>query len=114
MPLSPKIAVWLTQQGHNALHASQCELARASDATIMQQARRERRILITADLDFPRLFALTHAEDPGLILLRGGNYTEAETSALVHRVLQTIPLSELTRSLVVIDHTRIRKIALPF
>jgi predicted nuclease of predicted toxin-antitoxin system len=37
------------------------------------------RVIITADLDFPRLLAVLGSTSPGLILLRGGNYTEAES-----------------------------------
>ena len=32
--------------------------------------------VITADLDFPRLLARPGSTGPGLILLRGGNYSE--------------------------------------
>jgi predicted nuclease of predicted toxin-antitoxin system len=39
-------------------------------------ARREQRVVITADLDFPRMLALSAAEGPGLILFRGGNYSD--------------------------------------
>lgn len=58
MPLSPKLAVWLMQQGHDAVHALELGLARASDTEILERARRAQRMVVTADLDYPRLLAL--------------------------------------------------------
>ena len=71
------------------------------------------RVVITADLDFPRLFALMGAGDPGLILLRGGNYSESESLECVRRVLAAVPEEELPRSIVVVDPERIRRRWLP-
>jgi predicted nuclease of predicted toxin-antitoxin system len=39
MPLSPGLAVWLAQQGHDAGHAGELGLAQASDEAILQRAR---------------------------------------------------------------------------
>lgn len=59
---------------------------------------------ITADLDFPRLLATLGVEGPGLILLRGGNYSEIESLDLdcVRRVLMAVAQDELARSIVVV------------
>jgi predicted nuclease of predicted toxin-antitoxin system len=78
MLLSPALADWLVTQGHDAVHASNAGLARAADSTILERARREQRVVITADLDYSRLLALTKAEQPGVILFRGGEYSERE------------------------------------
>jgi len=58
MPLSPELARWLRTSGHDAQHASQRSLDRAADSDIISVAARELRIVITADLDFPRLLAM--------------------------------------------------------
>jgi len=70
---------------------------------------------ITADLDFPRLLATLGVEGPGLILLRGGNYSEIESLDLdcVRRVLMAVAQDELARSIVVVDRERIRRRWLP-
>jgi predicted nuclease of predicted toxin-antitoxin system len=39
MPLSPTLAGWLVQQGHDAIYASQVGLDRASDITIVEHAQ---------------------------------------------------------------------------
>lgn len=113
MPLSPKLAVWLMQQGHDAVHALKLGLARASDTEILERARREQRMVVTADLDYPRLLALAQAEGPSLILFRGGNYSEQEAVDRLRRTLETIPNEELPNSIVVIEKERIRRRRLP-
>ena len=113
MPLSPGVARWLRTQGHAADHASEMGLGRASDTEILSSAIQQTRVVITADLDFPRLLALEEAGGPGLILLRGGNFTEVESRNRVARVLAAIPIDELPRCIVVVDQERIRRRRLP-
>ncbi len=113
MPLSPALAEWLNAQGHDAIHASTSDLSRAPDSEILSRAIAEGRVVVTADLDFPRLLAAVRETGPGLILLRGGNYSDAEARECVRRVLVIIDESELSRSLIVVDKHRIRKRILP-
>jgi len=72
MPLSPALARWLIDEGHNAVHASDIGMAKAADAEILSRARQEARTVITADLDYARVLALARAGVPSLILFRGG------------------------------------------
>jgi predicted nuclease of predicted toxin-antitoxin system len=67
MPLSPSLAAWLTDQGHDAVHAASLELQRATDVAITTRAKQEARTVITIDLDYPRLLALAQATGPSLI-----------------------------------------------
>jgi predicted nuclease of predicted toxin-antitoxin system len=113
MPLSPELAAWVVQQGHDAIHASHVGLDRSADSVILDRARNEQRVVVTADLDYPRLLALARAEGPGLILFRGGNYSEQESVERLARVFETVPLEELPTSLVVIEKGRIRRRRLP-
>jgi predicted nuclease of predicted toxin-antitoxin system len=86
---------------------------RTPDSEILQSAARTGRVVITADLDFPRLLAALGSTGPGLILLRGGNYSEAESRDCVRRVLISLAPTELSRSIVVVDRERIRRRWLP-
>jgi predicted nuclease of predicted toxin-antitoxin system len=70
-------------------------------------------VVITADLDFPRLLAKLGSAGPRLILLRGGNYRESQSRDCVRRVLVSIAHQELPRSIVVVDSERIRRRWLP-
>jgi predicted nuclease of predicted toxin-antitoxin system len=58
MPLSPDLAAWLREQGHDAVHTVALQLDRAPDVEILGRANLEGRTVITADLDYPRLLAL--------------------------------------------------------
>lgn len=113
MPLSPGLARWLTQKGHDAVHAFSLGLDRAPDTIILERARQEGRVVITADLDYPRLLALTHAEGPGLILFRGGRYGESEVIKRLERVLKRFSGDVLAKSIVVVEKNRIRYRSLP-
>lgn len=113
MPLSPRLAEWLRTKGHDAIHALSAGLGKASDIELLKRARDEQRIIITADLDYPRLLAQMHAKSPSLILFRGGNYSEHEVVERLTRALETVPLQEISNSIVVIEKARIRRRSLP-
>ena len=113
MPLSPELAQWLRGEGHDAVHANDLSMHRTPDSEILRFATRDGRVVVTADLDFPRLLAAVGSAGPGLILLRGGNYSEAESRDCLRRVLMSIVQDELPRSIVVVDRERIRRRWLP-
>ena len=113
MPLSPGLADWLRQEGHDAIHAGDIGMHRASDTEILERAKREGRTLVTADLDHPRLLALAQATEPSLVLFRNGDWSEADVVRRMKDVLDALPESELRTSIVVVDHTSIRRRRLP-
>ena len=113
MPVSPLLLHMLQSYGHEGVHAYQIGKDRASDSELLEIARRESRIVITADLDFTRLLALSLAEGPGLVLFRGGNYSDSEMCNLLERLLKTVRPEVMERSVCVVDKSRIRITHLP-
>jgi predicted nuclease of predicted toxin-antitoxin system len=113
MPVSSSLVDVLRAHGHEGVHAHGLGLDRATDRELLAIARRENRIVITADLDFPRLLALSSAEGPGLVLYRGGNYSDAEMRDLLDRGLTEVPPEILEPSVCVVDRKRIRFTRLP-
>ena len=113
MPLSPGLASWLAQEGHDAIHAAQASLQRAADDEIIEWARSELRIIVTADLDYPRLLAMDRLISPGLILFRGGDFSEAECIARLGRALAGFSSEDLAHSVIVVERHRIRRRRLP-
>jgi predicted nuclease of predicted toxin-antitoxin system len=87
MPLSPGLAQWLSDQGHDAVHAGNLGLQRAQDSDIIARARQGSRTVVTADLDYPRLLALARTIEPSLILFRHSNWSEADVVARLSEVL---------------------------
>lgn len=88
-------------------------MSTSPDAEILQAATHTGRVAITADLDFPRLLAQLGSAGPGLILPRGGNYSEAESRDCVRRVLMSVAQAELPKSIGVVDREKIRQRWLP-
>ncbi len=113
MPITPKAVAHLQAAGHDAVHASSIGLSGVSDSDVIEVARRDQRVIITADLDYPRLLALARAEGPGIILFRGGSYSDNEMLALLDRVLARAWTLDLERSITVVDRTRMRRRPLP-
>ena len=113
MPVTPDAGPHLRAAGHDAIHAVDLGLARSSDDELLTVARRGERVIITADLDYPRLIALQQADRPGIILFRGGAYSDREMLALLDRVLARASTLGLEHSIVVVDRKRIRRRALP-
>jgi predicted nuclease of predicted toxin-antitoxin system len=83
------------------------------DSSLVALAISEERVLITADLDYPRLIALSNLDRPALILFRAGNITDNQMLALLQRVLREVESSLLERSISVVDEYSIRVASLP-
>jgi predicted nuclease of predicted toxin-antitoxin system len=113
MPVSALLLDVLHAYGHEGVHAHQIGKDRAPDIELLNIARREDRIIITADLDFPKLLALSLSEGPGIILFRGGNYSDVEMCELLERVLKRVPTEVMENSICVVDKKRIRITRLP-
>ena len=113
MPVSSMLLEVLDVHGHEGVHAYQIGKDRAPDTELLEIAHLEDRIVITADLDFPRLLALSLAEGPGVILFRGGNYSDSEMCDLLERVLNEVSSEILENSICVVDRSRIRFTRLP-
>lgn len=113
MPLSPALSHWLTEIGHDAVHASAIGLHDASDIEIIDRARLETRTVVTADLDYPRLIATAGSDNPSLILFRGGDWTEAAVRTRLAEVLSVLAADDIQGSIITIDRDRVRRRRLP-
>jgi len=113
MPLSPMLVPWLVGRGHDAVHASAVGLSTASDVAIIARAREESRVIITADLDFPQLLALSGASAPGVVLFRGGSFSAAEVRGLLEKLLRAPESDELEGAITVVERHRLRTTRLP-
>jgi predicted nuclease of predicted toxin-antitoxin system len=113
MPLPPALAAWLRGQGHDAAHALDLGLDRAPDTEIIARAATDKRTVITADLDYPRLLALSHVTGPSLVLFRGGDWGENAVIERMNDILRGLNVEEIEQSILVVDPDRIRRRRLP-
>ncbi len=113
MPVSSLLLKVLHTYGHQGVHANQIGKDRAPDIELLNFARSDGRVIITADLDFPRLLALSLADGPGIILFRGGNYSDIEMCDLLETVLRIVSVEILQSSICVVDKKRVRITRLP-
>lgn len=73
MGISPRTVNWLKNRGYDAVHLIEEGLERLPDDEILVKARNEGRILLTVDLDFGYLLAVSGEQLPSVILFRLGN-----------------------------------------
>lgn len=68
---------------------------------------------MTADLDFPRLLALSRACHPSVILFRGGEWSNAEVIARADLLIGAFSPDRFEKAFITIDHARVRYRKLP-
>jgi predicted nuclease of predicted toxin-antitoxin system len=86
MGISTRTVVWLRSSGHDAVHLSEENLQRLDDEEVLAKARTEGRILLTMDLDFGYLLAVSQEQVPSVVLFR----LENESSEVVNRCLMEV------------------------
>src|SRR5712691_2127109 len=94
MGVDVRIAEWLRRHGHDAVHLREEGLHRAPDEQVLGKALAENRIVITFDLDFGDLAALTHDRPARVILLRLEN---ARTPHVIERLAAVLAASASAR-----------------
>ena len=89
------------------------DVGRAPDVEIIARGLLDSRTIVTADLDYPRLLAITQATAPSLILFRDGEWSEADVRERFGDVLAALNEDEIRDSVVVVERDRIRRRRLP-
>ncbi len=113
MNLTPNWLAWLAPQGFDAVHWESVSARNASDEAIMNWARDESRVVVTNDLDFGHILALTHANGPSVVLIRGPKVLPSQIGDAVVECLKTYQHELEQGALIVIDHQRQRVRVLP-
>jgi predicted nuclease of predicted toxin-antitoxin system len=70
MGISGKTISWLRDSGYDAVHLREFGLQRATDPYIMKMAAQDDRVLLTMDLDFGYLLAVSKRRTPSVIIFR--------------------------------------------
>ena len=113
MGVDIRVAEWLRNNGHDAKHLREEGLHRMPNGEIFTKAIRENRIIITFDLDFGEIVALSKGKKTSVILFRLHN---TRTSHLIRRlstVLKDTDKALEEGAVVVVEESRHRVRCLP-
>jgi predicted nuclease of predicted toxin-antitoxin system len=113
MGVDLRIVQWLREQAHDVTHLREEGMHRAPNGEIFEKAVAEDRVVLTFDLDFGEIAALTKARKASIILFRLHN---TRTSHVIARLAAVLPdcADALTKgAVVVVEEARHRVRFLP-
>lgn len=87
MGVPGSVIVQLRQRGHDAVHLREQDMQRLPEDEIFQKAIAENRILLTFDLDFGEIVALSGKENVGIVVFRLRNTRANHVPARLEKVL---------------------------
>jgi predicted nuclease of predicted toxin-antitoxin system len=70
MGISQSTIKWLLREGHDAIHIRDLNMNSAPDEVIIETARQKGCTVITCDLDFGDIMAVTGDVSPGIIYIQ--------------------------------------------
>lgn len=114
--LSPLLAEGLRVAGHDAVHVRDLGMRAAPDPEVLERARSEVRVLVSADTDFGALLARSGATGPSFILIRRlVGRRAADQSAVIQANLPQMAEDLEAGAVVVLgdDWLRLRRLPLP-
>ncbi len=89
--ISPKTVGDLQKQGYEIMRSSEVLPANAPDINILEFARTQNWVVLTQDLDFSMLVALSRYSQPSLITLR---LSSAKPDIVTQKLLDVLPQIE--------------------
>lgn len=114
--LSPLLAENLKAAGHDAVHVRDLGLQAATDEVVLEHARSQDQVLVSADTDFGALLARSGARSPSVLLIRRlAGRRAAEQSAIIQANLPDVT-GDLEAGAVVVlgeEWIRIRRLPMP-
>jgi len=112
--LPPQWVSWLEEEKFEAVHWSLIGERDAPDRVLMKWAKQNDHVVLTHDLDFSAILAVTQAEGPSVVQLRTDDVLPHESGDVICRALRQFE-SELHEGAILsvdIDRSRIRYLPL--
>jgi predicted nuclease of predicted toxin-antitoxin system len=113
MGLSVRVTEWLRTQGHDAVHLREEGLQTLEDDEIFAKAAAEGRVVLTFDLDFGEIAAVSGSRIVSIIILR---LNSARAEYVIKRLSAVLPMvgpALVAGSIVTIEDSRHRIRSLP-
>ncbi len=108
MGISPVTVAWLNQQGHDAKHLSEERLHKSSDREIFDKAKKEKRIILTTDLDFGEIAVSAASAQISVIIFRQEDRTPASINQYLEKVIYTAKTELKKGAILIIQEGRFR------
>ena len=113
MGVSTLTVKWLRNEGHDAAHLRELDLQRLPDEDILVKAREESRIVLTMDLDFGYLLAISADPLPSVVLFRLSDERAEFVNRRLASVLRESAEALTAGAIVSVSDTSIRVRGLP-
>lgn len=111
--IAPRTVEFLRTLGHDVCRVTDLLPANASDKAIVERAAQERRTILTQDLDFSSIIALSGRPGPSLLSLRLTSSKIELVNSVLQRILPILEFDLEQGSIVTVEDQRIRVRRLP-
>lgn len=113
MNLSPKWVGYLTDAGFETYHWSSIGAGHAPDSEIMDYAREQNCVVLTNDLDFSAILAVTHGSKPSVVQIRADDLGHDAIGKQVVVALRQMAFDLENGALVTVEPSKTRLRILP-
>ncbi len=113
MGISQTTVKWLRSEGNDAIHLRDENLQTLEDSLIIIKARSEKRIILTFDLDFAALMAVSNEKFPSIVILRLKNQKYSNQISKIKSILDESSLSLMNGAIISVDESSFRVKHLP-
>lgn len=114
MGVSVRVVEWLRENGHDAVHIREQGLERLSNGEIFSKAAADNRVVLTFDLDFGEIVALSHGVKVPVIVFRLHNTRAIHVIDRLACVLRQSGPAIEGAAVVVVEESRHRIRRFPF
>lgn len=114
MHISPETVRFLRDIGHDVIRVNEILPANSTDSLIVKAARDSKRAVLTQDLDFSELIAVSGDSQPSLISLRLSSSRIEYVNNILAKILPGIDEDVIKGSMISVEDSRIRIRKLPF
>jgi len=111
--ISPRTVAFLAALGHDVVRVTERLTPTASDLEIVAAAVRDERVVLTQDLDFSAIVALSGERRPSVVSLRLTSSRVEHVNAVLARVLPDVEPELELGALVTVEDERVRTRRLP-
>jgi len=113
MGLSVGVVTYLAEHGYDAVHLRNEHLQKIGDTAIVSKACLENRVILTHDLDFSRIVALSAARVPSVITFRLTDMRPPSVLMVLEHVLRTRAVEIEAGAMITVSDRNIRVRRLP-